>query len=332
MPQPLQSTPLHNKALEIARETGFVLGPEIYRGSYYSVDKIRNIIFAGSYRGKPAVLKIYDDPRLTDEPVSQLAFLKLNTSKILKAPAVYQYKTISPRAGWLIMEKLPENARPFPQPVPDKKEFADLYFEYRSNFPLLPTRALALAENLPADEFHLFRIGRWLELASAKEAEILLSGGQATLIPREFVPRYQKALALIRKELKKRKMIWCHGHFKPHELFKLPDGTCYLTDFAHSKMYPEGYEFGFIVWADWMMAADWRMDFASYKKGFDEWEEIFLPIAKKLRVKNFPSLMRASLAERALGSLLADVCATDRPREEKQRRIVLLYRLLDEIL
>ena len=42
--------------------------------------------------------------------------------------------------------------------------------------------------------------------------------------------------------------------------------------------------------------------------------------------------MRASLAERTLGTILADVCASDRPQEEKEKRMELLEMLLGEVL
>ena len=138
---------------------------------------------------------------------------------------------------------------------------------------------------------------------------------------------------MIRKELGRREMVWCHGHFKPHELFKNKEaGGYYLTDFAHTHMYPEGYELGFIVWADWIMSADWKLPYEEWKKGIDEWKKVLSKIADKLGIKDYDSLFQASLAERTLGAMLADVCASDRPREEKEKRISLLYRLLDDIL
>lgn len=90
---------LHKKADKIARLTGFKLGGELYRGNYYSPNKVRNIIFQGKYKNSPAVLKIYDDPRLTDEPISQITFNKINTSKLLIAPKVYKYKIESLHQG-----------------------------------------------------------------------------------------------------------------------------------------------------------------------------------------------------------------------------------------
>jgi len=82
-------------AAEISKETGFALGKEMYHGTYYTQEKVRDVIFEGIYEEKPAILKIYDDPRLNYEPVSQEDFAKTNQSKILKAPKVYKYKIIS---------------------------------------------------------------------------------------------------------------------------------------------------------------------------------------------------------------------------------------------
>lgn len=126
------------------------------------------------------------------------------------------------------MERLPSGGQFFSQPVKNKKEFATLYLEYRLNFSQKPTRPLTLVENLRADEFYIFRINRWLELVTAKEAKALLCGKKPLLKPKEFIPRFEKGLNIIRKEFSKRKMIWCHGHFKPHELFKVPNKDLFI--------------------------------------------------------------------------------------------------------
>lgn len=334
--QPLKGqgprTRLHDKADEIAESTGLVLGKEIYRANYYSPDLVRDLIVEGTYEGKPVVLKIYDDQRITDEPFSQVMFNKVNTSDLLVAPEVYTYEVESPHSGWFIMEKLPEGSESFPQPVTDKEEFAHLFLEYRRHFPTEPTRPLLLAEQLPADEYHVYRIGRWLELGTAKEADEARNGRPPILEPKEFLPRHAAGLDIIRKEFSNRKMVWCHGHFKPHELFRIPGEQRYfLTDFAHSKMYPEGHEFAFMIWADWIIPADWTVPYEQWKTGVVEWIEVLRPVAEELGCTGYDSLIRASLVERLFGTILADVCAGERPREEKEMRLPLLYRLFDEL-
>jgi len=320
---------------EVAGENGFVIEEKIYQGEYYTADKIRNAVFSGVYQNKPAVLKIYDDPRLTDEPISLKSFNKQNKSKILKAPELYNYQIVSLQKGWLIMEKLPEG-KFFQPPLnkSEKKEFLNVYLEYRQNFPTIPFRKLALIENLPANKFHLFRINRWLNLANNREAEeVILKNNLPILIPKQFIPRFKKGCQIIDQEFSERKKIWCHGHFKPKEIFKVKDKNLYyLIDFAHSKMLPEGYELSFMIWADCLLGEDYRKEYSEWKKGIGEWLAEFKRVNNDfLKIDNFSSLIKASLIERILGTILADVTASDRPREEKEKRISLLYQLFDEL-
>lgn len=328
----MKQTKLDIWAEEIFKKTGFIPKKEIKRGIYYSKNNIRDLIFEGEYKGKPAILKIYNDPRITDEPLAQIRFNKQNKSKILKAAEVYDYQMESPNRGWLIMEKLPLRES-FKRPLNpgQREEFLNAYLEYRKNFPTKPERKLELAENLPANKFHIFRIARWFQLAHNKEAELSMAGKKPIIKPKEFIPRYIKALDLIEKEFKNRKMIYCHGLFNPTKIFKGENGY-YLIDFGHNKMYPEGYELSFILWSDWLMEANWKMNFVSWEKGVNEWLALIRKTAQKLKIKNFNSLIKACLAERIMGSILADICATERPRKEKETRIKLLYQLFDKVV
>ncbi len=319
----------------IAKENNFVIKKKIYQGDYYVASKIRNVIFSGVYQNKPAVLKVYDDPRMTDEPISLENFNEQNKSKILKAPELYDYQIISLQKGWLIMERLSKSDF-FQSPLNknEKKEFLDVYLEYRRNFPVAPSRKFALVENLSANKFHLFRINRWLNLANRKEAEeVILKNNEPILIPDEFVPRFEKGCEIINQEFSERKMVWCHGHFKPKEIFKVKNKALYyLTDFAHSKMLPEGYEFAFMVWADCLLEEDYRKEYSEWKKGISEWLTEFERINNDfLKIDDFSFLMTASLIERIIGTILADITASDKPREEKRERINLLYQLFDEL-
>lgn len=322
-------------AKQIIKKTGFKSAKEIRRAEYYAFGRIRVLIFTGQYKNKPAVLKLYDDPRISEEPLAQIKFNQHNKSKILRAPQVYKYEMVSPQKGWLIMEEMPKTAVSFKRPLKpeQRKEFIKAYLEYRKNFPVRPNRRLNLTETLPSHKFHAFRIARWFQLANDKEAEIALANKKTFIDSKKFIPKYIKGLSIIDKEFKNRKMVWSHGLFNPTKIFKdQTKGIYYLLDFGHNKMYPQGYELGFIIWADWIMSANWRMKYPDWKKGIDEWLSELAPVAKKLKIKNFQSLMRACLVERCLGTILADICATDRPRKEKEKRITLLYKLLDEII
>jgi hypothetical protein len=55
-------------------------------------------------------------------------------------------------------------------------------------------------------------------------------------------------------------------------------------------MYPEGYELGFIIWADWLMSADWKLSYKEWKEGIVEWIEEIKIMNRKLRLRKFDSL------------------------------------------
>lgn len=320
-------------AKQIATETGFSLGEKLYSGTFYSKEFIRNIIYAGTWQGKPAVLKAYDDPRLSDEPQALEAFHRTGATGVLRAPDLFASHVESPKRGWLIMERL-EGGSFFRSPLsmPEKKVFVELFLAYRRQFSQTPTRPLTLTEQLPASEYHRTRIAQWFRLAADKEEDRRMRGEPLLLDAGKFLPQYRSALRTIDREFADRKMEWCHGHFKPKELYRLPDGGYVLTDFAHSKMYPVGYELAFMVWADCLMMTDWQMPYESWKMGIDEWLEAFRSRRDDFGFDRIDDLLRASLLERCVGTVLADITASDRPRDELDGRLKLLLRFMDELL
>ncbi|MFH1233735.1 MAG: hypothetical protein V1649_03765 [Patescibacteria group bacterium] len=316
---------------KIAKKYHFQIVKKIYQAYNLANGDSRNIIYSGFYQNKQAVLKIYNDSQLNDEPIALKIFNKINKSKILIAPQLYEYKIISPKSGWLIMEKIPDKARHFLSPINDqeKDEFLKVFFEYRKNFSINPTRRLSLLEYLPANKFHLARINRWLEVANIREA----CERRLIIKPEQFIPRLNKALLFIDKEFANRKMIWCHGHVKPKEIFKVKGNLYYLTDFAHVNLYPEGYELAFIIWADYLMSAPWQLGYAKWKQGINNWiDKIEQTITKEMKIKNFRQLIRASLIERIIGAILIDASSEDKSIQEKIGRMELLYKIFDSLI
>jgi len=329
----MEKSKLQIWAEDMATKNGFILDRFIYSGEYYTSGNVRSVILSGIYQGQQTVFKAYDDPRLSDEPLSLKRFNENNTSKFLIAPKLYAYELISSKKGWFIMEKLPDNGSFFQSPLNKqlRQDFIKAFLEYRNNFPYEPTRDLSLAENLPSNEFHVHRINGWFRLANDKEEEMLSQGKARLLDIQEFIPNYIKALDKIREDFKGRKMIWCHGHAKPQEFYQSGELT-YLTDFAHTKLYPEGYELAFVIWADYLMAGDYKLNYQEWRKGIFAWVDDFEKVAEKLKIVNYREFIKTCILERVLGTILADVCTSDRPREEKEARLNLLNQLLDELL
>ena len=72
----MYKTKLQIWAEDIALQKGFSVDKLIYQGEYYAAGHTGDIILSGTYNNKPAVLKAYDDPRLSDEPISLKNFIK----------------------------------------------------------------------------------------------------------------------------------------------------------------------------------------------------------------------------------------------------------------
>ena len=88
-----------------------------------------------------------------------------------------------------------------------------------------------------------------------------------------------------------------------------------------------------MIWSDYLMADDkWKMPYRHWKKGLDAWIMDVEKIAKELGFNNYKRLIRVSLIERVLGAILADITASDRPEQEKERGISLMTRLLKDLL
>ncbi|MEK7518972.1 MAG: hypothetical protein AAB424_01035 [Patescibacteria group bacterium] len=327
----MATNPFAKEAARVARATGFRLGALLYTARHYG-RQYRNAIYQGTFRGKPAVLKLYDEPQPTDEPRALAAFNRSKRSTILHAPKLYASGIVSPTRGWLIMERLADQGHFLHSPLSpaDREEFLRVFMAYRQSFPTKPHRPLTLLEQLPAHEYHTVRISRWLQLAV--DTEIARPLRQQALSGKTFAPLYEAALVLLRKEFKNRRMLWCHGHVKPKEIFQCADGSYALTDFAHTRMYPEGYELAFIIWADWMLPGNWRLAYSQWKKPIREWLALIRPLAVKLRYKRVDALLHASLVERTLGTILADVESLDLSYAERRGRLKHLFRLLRELL
>lgn len=317
-------------AKKVARKNKFILGQKIYQAYSHELGSFRNVIFTGKFKNQqPAVLKVYDEPNINREPLALKFYHRINKSKILTVPKLYKFRIFSAKSGWLIMEKLPQHAFCFKSPLnkEERKKFLELFLIYRRILPFKTAKRLNLVEDLPAIQFHIYRLNKWLKLANDREA----MQNYKILKPDEILPRFSKTLKLMEKVFKNQLMIYCHGHFKPKKIARVGD-KYYLTDFGHFKLYPLGYELAFMVWVDWLIPANWKLSYRKWRKGVFSWLKDLKPIARELKIKDFTPLIKASIIERIMGTILADVCSTDKSKREKIMRVNLLYKLFDELI
>ncbi len=146
----MKETEFQAWAEQLARQHRFTLGRELYKNTYYATGSFRNLIVEADWRGQPAVLKLYDDQRVTDEPEALRRFHQTHRQHELTAPQYFAGQSVSATRGWLVMERLPAEAKPFRSPLSagDRDEFLTIYKDYRSSWPTAPDRPLRFGERL----------------------------------------------------------------------------------------------------------------------------------------------------------------------------------------
>jgi len=305
----------------------------IYQGYYYQHDQIRGAVYDCQYQGKPAILKIVDDERIMLELDAHKDFLAKNTSKKLKAPQIYQSEQLSPTCTWILMEKVPAG-QVFDLPYIEKNraEFLEMYLEYRNSFPAQPSRALTLAENLPANDFHTMRLARWADLGNTQEYRDFLKDGKRIVDPAKLAVLFSRSLKIINEIFTGRPMIWSKGNFWPNHLIRTAPGEYYLLDFSLTKMYPQGYELGALLWSCYLMSLHYNDPLDQWLSGMDSWGKDLTDLAEKLKYPDPENLLRGCLLERAWGSIFADTLATDKPAQYKAKMLEYLTQLVEKLL
>ncbi len=260
----MPGTTLENHAKEIIQKTGFIVDSTLQFATTYDGSP-RSLVYGGVYKGQPAVFKIYNKTgrQLVRQPENALEFASGNASSRMHVPELFAYEVESSESGWMIMERVPETAQMFTSPLNDRQrqEFLQAFFEYRSHMSLMSPwpigkidkRYIKDGGSISGAEFHALRITSWKKMAEAADAEYVQQGKDA-LLTEVLQEDIQTALGMIETAFANQPLYWCHGHFKPNEIhINSATGNFWITDFGHMALFPRGYEFAFMIWADVLM-------------------------------------------------------------------------------
>lgn len=287
---------------KIVDQTGFEIERELFRGMIYDENKLGSVIYKGRYEGKDAVLKLQGLEPETDEIEIIAGFNKQNISNKIRLPQVYKFKHWDKRDGYgyLITEFITA-PHIFEMPFAtgfQMKLFCEFYEEYRTKC-LNKIFTKQAKDERKASNFVIRRVSMWQKIAKIKGIlEKRISNKQI----RTIIKRYKQ---IMERELKNVKMVFCHGHLTPSDIFY--DGKQFiLLSNLYWSFRPEYYDIVFGLHWDLESVNNPNFSYKEFKNYINKWLNYFyhIPI-----VKNDPDAKRKinlMLLERTVGGILLD--------------------------
>lgn len=294
--------------------SGIISATKIYAGDYYSPSKVRSVVYTGFRDGAPVVLKVWCEPRGSQEPRYLERFLRVvgTSHPVFMAPALLGYHIITPHYGWMLMQPINTSLHVYTEPasMQAKLTMLELWRSYRNIFPQMEFTA-PTADQVWA--IYYARFMNWIRMA--REAGHLRDGWYKTCY--ELVPRALKVIHGM-------PVVWAHGHFMNSQLFRQPDGRIALTDFAHCRFLPEYHEVALIIWQFFMdngMQLQWHEVRAHLLEWVDAATKAGVPL---------PTL-RALLYDRFIGAVCADIGARNHPPEVREHLLAIWNAVLTQV-
>ncbi len=287
---------------QVCADTGFVIEKEIFRGYIYEKTKVGSLIYLGTYRGQPAVLKLQGLKPEIDEGEILSRFAAQNKSAVVRVPKLYVHEPWTEELGYgyLITEYI-DAPLLFTLPFASEAEmhdFARFYQEYRT---AALTKPWAKAEEQNSAAFCRKRVEHWQKIATAK-------GRLAKDDIDEIASRF---LAIADKELGKVPMVFCHGHLTANDIFRMPNGQFVVLSNLFWSYRPQWYVLAFNVWACLTHIRDTAYTFEAMTEYTDRWLAVYRTVPVVNTDPAFERTIRLMLLERAAGTLLVDLGAAD---------------------
>ena len=298
---------------EILNKTGFKREKEIFRGEIIYTKGAKpvtgSILLKGTYKAKPAVLKI-QGLRLESSEVEIIKrFEQQNKSRIIHAPTIYQSEEWNAKRGYgfFIMEFV--NAPhiyslPFATSA-QMKDFSRFYQEYKTKAitkPWIKLETSNIYSNAQLNDASplsavINAVEKWRKNAEAK----------GRLRFEDYAPYLIRFYPIAARYVPVMKIEFMHRELTQQHIFKLDDGTYKLFSNILWGYRLQWSDLAYNIWFNLLnikgnsYTADEVIDYT------EKWVNIYkmMPIVK--RDENFEQKMNFLLTERAIGIIVGDL-------------------------
>jgi len=286
----------------VGRETGFIPEQEIFRGFIYDRRKVGSLIYRGTWRGQPAVLKLQGLKPDLDEGAILEAFAAQNRSRLVRLPKAYVHVPWSDSLGcmYLISEYVdaPHIFEPPTATADQLADFCRFYQEYRTAGVREPWIDAPEASAL---EVTMAKMLHWLRICSDK----------GRIAPDVVAPRFSRFAAIAEKRLRGESLVFGHGHLTADDIFKPSDGGYVLMSNLFWGWRLPWYDLAFNLWSCNLRLRDTRVGFADFLEMQDAWRDAYRSIPVVQLDPDFDRRFDLVMLERTLGAILADLGAGD---------------------
>lgn len=295
---------------QVTAETGFVVEKEIFRGMIYDKNKVGSLIYKGTLKGEPAVLKLQGLKPEVDEGEIVKHFTAQSQSKLVRVPVLYTHKpwTEERGYGYLITEYL-DAPKIFEMPFASAEQMADFvrfYQEYRIS---ALTRSWIEPETKDSLVFTINRVDHWRKISEHKKRLAL----------GDYAPYLVRYYPLTVKHLPSIPMVFCHGHLTANDIYHLSDDSFVVLSNLFWSYRPQWYDLAFNVWNCLMHIRDTNYTFEQLLEYVEKWLAAYRSISVVQQDKDFERKITVLLLERTIGAILVDLGANDFYEKEENK-------------
>lgn len=295
---------------QVTTETGFVVEKEIFRGMIYDKNKVGSLIYKGSLKGEPAVLKLQGLRPEVDEAETVKHFTAQSNSKFVRVPFLFVHKpwTEDRGYGYLITEYL-DAPKIFEMPfasAAQMQDFARFYQEYRT---CALTRSWIEPTTMDSLEFTIQRVDHWRKISEHKKRLSL----------EDYAPYLMRYYPIVAKHMASVPMVFSHGHLTANDIYKLDDGTYAILSNLFWSYRPQWYDLAFNIWSCLIHIRDINYTFEQLVLYVDEWLATYRTIHIVQQDKDFERKIMVLLLERTMGAILVDLGASYSFEQEENK-------------
>lgn len=280
----------------ICAETGFKVCNEVQRRFIYNPDKTWRVRFAGTFEGKPALLRVENLRLETDEESIRATFRAQTAGTGVRPPHTYATSPFDRARGyaWSIDEHVtgPVLFMPSMRPQRCARDFGAFYKKLRDAVltPFWPNA------DHDAHEFTRTQVKKWIEVA----------GTMSKAHTERIMPIVKRLRIRLVQGMRGHVLGFQHPHLSGMDVRKTPDGE-YVVFANHMWGWRQpGYDVAFPIWGQWLALPEKHRTARNVREITDAWLGM---IRTDLAAYVLLEPVKDMLLNRLIGALLLDIPA-----------------------